>query len=256
MKIVIIGSGGVAESFYKALLDVCVSPLAIVSPSKGNAESIIMRYGQSSTLVFHNLQDIPKDADLYLFCIPDKEIEKCAKRMPETQGVWMHTSACVSLKVLENYHKESAVFYPLCTFSRGRNVDLSKVPILYEAEDEVSLKRVLDFLCLLKMKGKYVSIDQRRKIHLAAVFACNFVNYQWSIAESILEEENLDKSLLYPLIEETLDKMKFCGAKVSQTGPAYRGDKETQEEHLSLLKDNEERFVLYEMLTHCIENMK
>ena len=38
--------------------------------------------------------------------------------------------------------------------------------------------------------------EQRKQLHIAAVFACNFSNHMFSIADDLLAEKNLDFKIL------------------------------------------------------------
>lgn len=72
---------------------------------------------------------------------------------------------------------------------------------------------------------RYAGSDIRATLHLAAVFACNFTNHLWAIAEDILRREaGCSLDVFAPLLHETLAKAIECGAGISQTGPAARGD--------------------------------
>lgn len=232
-RIVIIGSGGVAESFVAALVQKGVTPLALASPTPGHPEQLAARYCPSCS-VYHTLCDLPKDADCYLFCVTDTALSACVTAMPKTSGVWMHTAACVPLELFTQHHIESAIFYPLNTFSPHRPLDMSQVPLFYEGEGN-ALKGVYQLAQLLSMKGTPSTLQQRELIHLSAVFACNFVNHQWSIAKELLAAEGLSFECLHPLIMETLSKAIALDPTSVQTGPAQRGDKATMERHENLL---------------------
>ncbi|OTL05278.1 F420-dependent NADP oxidoreductase, partial [Acinetobacter baumannii] len=76
---------------------------------------------------------------------------------------------------------------------------------------------------------------QRLTLHLAAVFACNFSNYCFDMAKQVVDAEQVDFSLLYPLILETAKKATENDPKQMQTGPAMRGDQNILAMHQSLL---------------------
>ncbi|WP_159099901.1 hypothetical protein [Porphyromonas gingivicanis] len=59
LQIVIVGAGGVAESFIASLVTKGCTPHAIVSPTVGHAEALSARYCPTSQ-VFHSLEEIPR----------------------------------------------------------------------------------------------------------------------------------------------------------------------------------------------------
>jgi predicted short-subunit dehydrogenase-like oxidoreductase (DUF2520 family) len=72
------------------------------------------------------------------------------------------------------------------------------------------------------------------------------------IANDILENENLNVSLLYPLMEETLRKAQSDKPQKGQTGPAIRGDLNTIENHLKLLEKNPDLQKIYTFISRNI----
>ncbi len=98
---------------------------------------------------------------------------------------------------------------------------------------------------------------QRMELHIAAVFACNFVNNMMMHAQKLLRSAGTDLTAIKPLIEETIGKA-LSGADLEsvQTGPARRGDLRIIERHLSAL-DGEQRemykFVSDSILRHYID---
>ncbi len=76
------------------------------------------------------------------------------------------------------------------------------------------------------------------------------------VAKEIMEEANLDPGLLGPLLEETFLKLKEMDAGSAQTGPAVRGDQETMNKHIELLKDHPEWEKLYTFISRDIERSR
>jgi len=100
---------------------------------------------------------------------------------------------------------------------------------------------------------KIVNSELRKKIHLAAVFACNFSNHMYVLAEHLLAKDKLSLDLLRPLIEETAAKVKTAKPKSVQTGPAIRNDKKTMEAHLKLLTGEKDLQKLDSLLSESIQ---
>jgi predicted short-subunit dehydrogenase-like oxidoreductase (DUF2520 family) len=100
----------------------------------------------------------------------------------------------------------------------------------------------------------HISSEERRLLHLAAVFSSNFTNHLLLHASHIMERLDLPFSLLNPLMKETLRKAFEIGPGRAQTGPAIRGDRETMQAHLELLKGDEQATRLYEILSRSIKD--
>jgi predicted short-subunit dehydrogenase-like oxidoreductase (DUF2520 family) len=97
-----------------------------------------------------------------------------------------------------------------------------------------------------------VNDEQRAVLHVAAVFANNFTNHCFSIAEKILDNADLPFEMLHPLMEETLAKAIMDSPAKMQTGPAVRGDEETINRHLLLLKKHPNWKTIYEDISNDI----
>jgi predicted short-subunit dehydrogenase-like oxidoreductase (DUF2520 family) len=94
--------------------------------------------------------------------------------------------------------------------------------------------------------------DQRRHLHVSAVFVNNFSNFMMTTGEAIAADAGFDPSLLRPLIEETARKALFKGPAMSQTGPAVRQDTRTIKSHLDLLSFSSEYRRLYKLISMMI----
>ena len=93
--------------------------------------------------------------------------------------------------------------------------------------------------------------EQRRHLHLAAVFACNFTNHLYAIAADLLARQQLPFEALRPLIRETAAKIETLSPAEAQTGPAVRYDKNVMQKHIDLLDDPDEKEI-YRLLSRHI----
>lgn len=255
MDIVVIGSGGVAESFVYSLGRAGIAPRVIMSPTLGHAERLRDLYAPDS-LALHCWGEIPQNADIYLLAVTDTAVPSCAAHMPPTSGVWLHTAACIALEYLTLYHADSGIFYPLNTFSKGRPLEWQRIPLFEEHRGEVAESAIRQLAEILHVEPRPSTLALRQKIHIAAVFACNFVNHQWAIASELLEQYQIPREVLHPLIEETLRKAMTLAPRDIQTGPARRGDAATLALHRALLAESREPIrTLYDATSQSIWSM-
>ncbi|MBA3704774.1 MAG: DUF2520 domain-containing protein [Bacteroidetes bacterium] len=130
------------------------------------------------------------------------------------------------------------------------------IPICLEANNSDTFKVLQSLANSISSNVQKVNSEQRKSLHVAAVFACNFSNHLYAIAAEILLENKLPFDLLKPLIEETAEKIKNNSPSKTQTGPAIRGDKKIMDSHLKLLAGKKEYQQLYKALSQSIMNNK
>lgn len=198
------------------------------------------------------LTEIPK-ADVYIIGITDDAIQSFSNSLPMSNELIVHTSGGVSIHNL-NKKNRRGVFYPLQTFSKSSKIDFNKIPICIESEHINDTELLIRLARTISENVQIVTSQEREKLHLAAVLVNNFTNHLFTLASEITKDNNLDFSILQPLIEETVHKLKTLTPLEAQTGPALRNDKKTIEKHLLLLQDEQQR-KLYKQLTQSIQNI-
>lgn len=253
-KIVILGAGNVATHLTKALIKEGFDVRQVFSRTIQSARELGIKTGVHFT---NNLAELYKEADIYIFALSDTAIEKLASRIEfEHDPLLLHTAGSVSIDVLKNSSKNYGVLYPLQTFSKARELDFKKVPLCVDANTKHNLKEVSYIANTLSDNSRVMGEDERKKIHLAAVFACNFTNYMYAQAEDILKQDDIDFSIIKPLIEETAAKVQDLSPAKAQTGPAIRNDKATMNKHKELLDNFNELKKMYTFISNNISKLK
>ncbi len=232
-RVVIIGAGNVATHLAKALSNNAVI-LQIFSRNKENADALASQLAETP-ITTDNIDDIISEADIYIVSIKDDAIKPLVDKIKANTALWVHTSGSVPMTVFSDKMKRYGVLYPLQTFSRDVDVDIAEVPFFIEGSDVDVQKEISDLARLMSQNIKIADSEQRKRIHVAAVFACNFSNHLWAIAEKILQEGGFDFDVLMPLLRVTLDKAGKVSPAEGQTGPARRGDTGTMSCHLEHL---------------------
>lgn len=247
ISITIIGSGNVAHHLAKAISD---SPeLELVQMAMRNSSNAPSNIEPSK--ITTNFSDL-KDADLYLVAVSDESIENVINHLAQPDRLIAHTSGTSDLNVSAASYRKG-VFYPLQTFSKSKEVLFETVPICLEATSD------FDYHLLEKVAGALsnsvysISSEQRKSLHVAAVFVCNFVNHLYTQGEAICTDNNIDFSILKPLILETANKIMSVAPSEAQTGPAKRKDTLTINNHLHFLTDENQKEI-YKLLTQSIIN--
>jgi predicted short-subunit dehydrogenase-like oxidoreductase (DUF2520 family) len=243
------GAGRVAGVLSRELFRIGFRIDTIVSESKTNGKSLSDSCGASwsSDLVFTD------STDIIIVAVPDhklKSVLDSIKCSPDTLIV--HTAGSVGIDIFPEQIKHKGVFYPLQTFTKGRKIGFNDLPFLIESSDEKSSLILVNMAEALGGKVYFMDIEQRKMIHLAAVFACNFSNHMLTLAKEVTSKAGLSFELLKPLIYETLSKAMDIGPENSQTGPALRNDKNTIENHLELLSSSPDLKSIYIEITESI----
>lgn len=248
LNVVFIGSGNVATHLAKAFHVAGHRVLQVYSRSIRNAELL----GNSFSAAFtDNLKEINCSADLYVFATKDDALPQIIEQMPETSGIWVHTSGSISIDVLACRGKNYGVFYPLQTFSKGRELNFAGIPIFVEGDNPKVVRFLQGIGQSISSKVGILSSEKREYLHLAAVFACNFTNHMYVLASEILEREGITFDVLHSLISETASKATIMSPTDAQTGPAVRFDKAVMQNHLQLLSDENQRKI-YTLLSENI----
>lgn len=196
------------------------------------------------------------DAEVYFLPVKDDALNEVAKQLSLKGKIVAHCSASVEMKILKNCSENFGVFYPLQSFSRDVEVDFKNIPILIEGVNKKTISVFKEIASSLSDEVIEVNQKQRLAVHVAAVFANNFSNYLFTVAEEILKHENISYKILLPLIEETVRKVKEQAPSKSQTGPAKREDDKTIQKHLKFLSDKKELKNLYSVITEQIKSKK
>lgn len=176
------------------------------------------------------------EVDLLIVAVTDQALPAVAEQIILKNTLVVHTSGTQPMSVFSQ-HLNFGVFYPLQTFSQSKDIDFSKTPLCIEANNPHNLAFLEELANKISSKVQHVSSQQRKILHLCAVFVCNFVNHMYHIGASLSEKHQVPFELLMPLIEETTNKIKYLHPKEAQTGPAKRGDESTMQAHLELLDD-------------------
>jgi predicted short-subunit dehydrogenase-like oxidoreductase (DUF2520 family) len=249
MRISIIGSGNVATHLTAAFKNAGHRIVQVYSRDMQNAALLAYHVGAEP---IDDLNQINPETDIFIISVKDDVIASIAKTLSKYQKLIVHTSGATDLSSLSAFTSNAGVFYPLQTLSKNKEVDFFTVPLCIEGVD-VTITRELEQLAQTISNHIYhINSEQRKILHLAAVFACNFPNYMYTIAQQLLAKHNMEFELLRPLILETAQKVQNHLPDEVQTGPAIRNDENTMAIHLQMLNDEPELKRLYDVLSQMI----
>lgn len=250
MKIVMIGSGNLATQLSLALSDAGQHILQVFSKTEAHARELAGKLGCGYTA---DIDEIDGNADVYIISVKDDAISGIARKIGEKarNAIVVHTAGSIAMDVLKGKAQHYGVFYPMQTFSKNRRVDFKPIPCFLEASDEDTLNTIRQLAESVSENVVLADSAKRKKIHLAAVLACNFTNHCYRLAEKVLQEEQIDFNLFLPLIDETARKVSVLSPKQAQTGPMVRYDTGVMNMQIDLLNDERTK-QLYRLMADSI----
>lgn len=247
IKVVIIGSGNVAQHLVQAFAK--SKEIAVIQLFSRHKEINIPLL--DSKKIINSYPDLA-EADLYIIAVSDDAIAKVSSQLPFENRLVVHTSGSVPMDSLDKKNRRG-VFYPLQTFTKGKEIDFSDIPIGLENENEGDFEIVEKVAQSISRNVVKSNEKQRKALHVSAVFVNNFVNEMYRIGNEICDENKISFEILKPLILETVHKVMTLSPKEAQTGPAKRNDLQTIQSHLDFLS-NENHATIYKILTQSIQN--
>lgn len=248
-KVVLIGAGNLATQLGLALHEKNIQVKQVYSRTLVSAKTLAEKLNAGHTT---DLSKLETDADLYVIAVKDSSIQEILENLPTEDGLIVHTAGSVPMKILEGFSVNYGVFYPLQTFSKDRKVDFFNIPVCIEANHPSNLVKLQELAGKLSGTVRQINSEERKTLHLAAVFVNNFVNHFYAIGADLLHGKKMGFDLLKPLIKETAAKIENLNPIVSQTGPARRNDQNVIQSHLKLLEDKPEYRKIYSFVSESI----
>ncbi|WP_321479668.1 DUF2520 domain-containing protein [uncultured Bacteroides sp.] len=252
--IVFIGAGNLATNLAKALYRKGFRIVQVYSRTEESARTLADVVEAEFTT---SLEEVSTNALLYIVSLSDSAFMQLLPRIVvgKENALIVHTAGSIPMDVWKGYTTRYGVLYPMQTFSKQREADFANIPVFIESssdEDTVFLKKIAS---ILSTKVYESTSEQRKSLHLAAVFACNFTNHMYALAAELLEKYQLPFDVLLPLIDETSEKVHKLAPKAAQTGPAVRCDQNVIDTHLAMLADESAMQKVYRFLSEDIHRL-
>ena len=252
-KVVLLGAGNLATSLGLALVKSGFCVEQVYSRTLEAAQTLANVLNASAV---SSLEELSNSADVYFLALKDDAlpgvIQQVCRLNPH--AVYAHTAGSVPMSVFNNLAVNHGVLYPLQTFSKQKPLVFNTIPCLIEGANAFSQDILWRIAHALSNNVHLASSEDRRVMHLAAVFGCNFVNLCYTLANETLKSRGLDFELLLPLIDETAAKVHRMTPLEAQTGPAVRKDKKVMQGQMQLIDDADRRR-LYELMSEMIHKL-
>jgi predicted short-subunit dehydrogenase-like oxidoreductase (DUF2520 family) len=236
MKIVLIGRGRLAT----------------------NLEHVLLSAGHEvASINSRTLEALPLEADVFVVAVKDAALAEViwAATKGRDNQLFVHTAGSMPMDLFAGLTTHYGVFYPMQTFSKERLVDFNDISVFLETNDAVSMERLKKLSATLTTHIYELDSEGRKHLHLAAVFACNFVNHCYALSAEVLAAKGLPFSVMLPLVDETAKKVHEIVPKDAQTGPAVRGDQNVMQMQADMLAGNPAVKQIYEALSNDIQRL-
>ena len=152
-------------------------------------------------LATDKISDLPLEADAFIVAVKDAALPSVAKQLAKgrEQQVFFHTAGSMPLSVFEGLSMHYGVFYPMQTFSKERQVDFLPIPVFLEASDDATLSLARTLAESISRHVYVLSSEDRKFLHLSAVFACNFANHCYALSAELLEKHGIPFDVMLPV---------------------------------------------------------
>ena len=222
MRIAIIGAGSVGTNLHHAF------------ELKGiKAELVHARPLVADPIAVENL---PK-ADCYIYTVADHVLKEVVSLVHAPQALHLHTSGSMPIDVFGPDKPHSGIMYFFQSFSREILIDeWSTIPCFIEGHNIDDIAAIYSLAQCLTSRIYEANQHDRERLHIAGVFANNYTNLMYRIAEDVLKDTQIPFNAILPLIDQTAAKMHAMKPLEAQTGPAKRGDHEVMNHHLEILQ--------------------
>jgi len=250
-SLTLIGAGNLGTSLVHSLHHAGYWINEVYSQELKNAQTLASNFPDSNPV--SELDFSQSTSELFFLTTRDEEAIHLLAQLKLPPGSKLfHTSGSLPLSILDKKATSIGVLYPIQTFSKSKVIPFRDLKVCIESNNEPGLESLRSICNDMETEHLELNSEQRKVLHMSAVFACNFTNHLFILASEILKTKKLEFALINPLIQETIDKAFEIGPENAQTGPAKRGDETVIQDHLELLKDHKVARELYLLHTESI----
>ena len=244
-NIYILGYGNLGQHLLKLFLSRGINVSAVFSNQNINLSVRVFDKSQINSIL--------KPNDLVFVTTKDDDLKNSIQAIIVNGVIKVICSGGLALSDFNE--EETGVWYPLYSFSKDVEVNWHNIPIFVECYNPAVASALSQLNEKLNIENRFLNSQQRGNLHVAAVFANNFVNACLIASSEVLDVQNSEVIFadLLPIIEQTIDKVKIKRAIENQTGPAKRNDQITLQKHILSLKNHPDELMLYENISTYIQ---
>ena len=248
MKIVMLGSGNTATVLCELINKAGYEITQVLSRDFDHARELANKYNTLAGTIYDTTF---QEGDFYIAALHDAALDHIEKIPGLKDKMVLHTAGSVSINALKDCSNTYGVMYPLQTLSKYSD-EIPEIPFLVDGNTQEVKHRILGLAKSLSGNVIEANDTERLNYHVAAVFAGNFTNHLYAIADLFCQKERLEFRNLNPLMKEVFDRAIKYSPFLTQTGPAMRDDVFTLNKHLQALASHPDYKYIYLKLTESI----
>ena len=244
-QIAIVGAGKLGAALAISLRGAGYSISEIVSRdgegSRRRAKALARRAGT----VAATLRKAALRADLVWFCVPDGEIEKCARLLAarDWKGkIAVHSSGAMTsdeLSVLRKRGAHVASVHPMMTFVEGVTPALKGVGFAIEGDREAA-QTISKIVRRLGGESFPIAAKDKALYHAWGTFLSPLLTALLAAGEEVAKgaavPANRSRRWMLPIVRQTVENYAKQGGARGFSGPIVRGDAATIKKHLEVLR--------------------
>lgn len=248
MNITIIGSGNVATVLGRRLFAAGHTIGQVFSRNIIHARELAAELSAAATA---SADELDRNAELYLVAVSDDHLRNISSWLKLDEQLIVHTAGSISIDVLKNVSSNYGVLYPLQSVRKELRTS-PDIPLLIDANTEGNKLQLFALAHSVSDIVWNANDGERGKLHLAAVITNNFTNHLYTLTEEFCKKEGVEFGMLYPLLSETIQRLKDDSPQNLQTGPAARNDLQTIQKQRDMLNAYPELQKLYDIFSQSI----
>jgi predicted short-subunit dehydrogenase-like oxidoreductase (DUF2520 family) len=244
-RVTIVGAGKLGVALAISLRAAGYSISEIVSrdrqASRRTAKVVARRVGTTAA----TFQTAALRADLVWFCVPDGEIEKCARLLAarDWKGkIAVHSSGAMTsdeLSVLRNRGARVASVHPMMTFVEGIIPALKGVGFAIEG-DHQAVQTISKIVRRLGGESFPLAAKDKALYHAWGTFLSPLVTALLAAGEQVAHGAGVPskraRRWMLPILRQTVENYAKRGGARGFSGPMIRGDAATIRKHLEVLR--------------------
>lgn len=250
MKIALIGSGNIATFFAGKFHAHGHDIIQVISARYEHARDLADRYQAEPS---DRIDALSPDADVVILAVRDDTIQELIRHPAMHHRTLVHTAGSFSLDLLLTATEHAGSLWCVYSVNKHHLPSRPDIPVIMNASDPETLEITTQLASCISNRLYHLDDDQKTIAHLGAVFANNFTNHLFTIAQDLLKKNQLPFDLLLPLIENTVEKLQYSSPDKLQTGPAIRHDEKTLARHRELLQTEPGYCEVYNLLSMLIQ---
>ncbi len=162
------------------------------------------------------------EVDICFLAVSDHAITNVASKLFFEKTLLVHTAGAVDMDVLSGAAKDYAVLWPVYSILKAALPGHRNIPCAWQASTPKAQRYIISIAHAITDVIFEAKDEQRKWLHLSAVFCNNFINHMMAIGEQACASQQLDLDMLRPIIEQTFERGQKTSPYLLQTGPARR----------------------------------